>query len=96
MRATIRRYEAGTRETEELARAARLIASELSEVPGFVSFLALKGESSEITMISLFEDDHSPREADRLVWASVPARLPEALLGNPQIITGTVIFQRGL
>ncbi len=96
MYAAIRRYEGVTTETKELTQAARHLASGLSGAHGFVSFLIVEAEEGVLTTVSIFEDQHSLKDADLLVLASLPNHLAALLPESPQIITGEIISQRGL
>ena len=96
MNATIRRYAGVTGMTEELALAIRQLASSLSRAPGFVSFVVLEEETGVLATVSIFEDQPSLRDADGQVRASLPYTLAALLPDNPQVITGEIVFQRGM
>lgn len=96
MHATIRHYQGTASRDGELAQAVRHLATRLSQVPGFVSFLVLEAESDVIASISIFEDRESLAEADRLAVALLAEYLATVLPEYGQVTTGEVVFQRGL
>lgn len=96
MYATIRRYEAFTDRTEELAKAMREAASALSSTPGFVSFVMIEAETGVLATFGIFEDQDSLHEAEHVISASLSHHLSELLAGPAQVTTGEIIFQRGL
>jgi hypothetical protein len=72
------------------------MASCLGKARGFVSYALLEDGHGGLAMITFFEDRASLSEADREVGAS----LAQAVVGLPlepsHVISGEVLFQRGM
>ena len=96
MHATIRWYEGVVGTTEELAEAARQLASTLSQSRGFVSWVVLKAEAGVFATVSIFEDRTSLGQADQVAEASLLEQWGRLISEDPQVISGEIVFQRGL
>ena len=95
MYAAIRRHEGGA-STDELTRAGRVLAARLGAAPGFVACLLLETPDGRCTAISIFEDQASLEDGDRLVAAWLGAHVAAPGPDPPQLTAGEVIAQKGL
>jgi hypothetical protein len=95
--ATIHRYQAAGGEPGDWGRTWRALATHLSGVPGFVSFVVLEAGGGEYAAISFFDDATSLAAADGLVERWLAAHLgPSMGRSPPQCTTGEIVAQRGL
>ncbi|HBY45936.1 MAG TPA: hypothetical protein DEG70_06735 [Chloroflexi bacterium] len=94
MHATIHRYEGRIESPETLAGLTRGLASTLSEVPGFVVYLALEDDGKGFSALSVFEDAASRMAGDQIAECWLRDRL--ALPGQLSRVSGEVVAQRGL
>ena len=96
LHATMCRYDGVNGPIDEVVRAGRQLAAELSQAPGFVSYAVLDTGDGVLVSVTVFEDRSDLDAADQLVgeWA---AQHLAALLPHPsEVIAGEVIVQRGM
>jgi hypothetical protein len=96
MHATIRLYESVTSTTEECERLGRQTATCLGQAPGFVSYVLLENGRDVLATISFFEDRASLEDADRAVEAAIAQKSGASSAEPSRIISGEVLFQRGM
>lgn len=92
----IRSVRADAGGDEALVHASRTLASELSGMPGFVSFLLVEAEDGLLTSITIFEDRPGLLAADD---ATLRWMVGGKLLSGDQpgtLIAGEIVAQRGL
>lgn len=95
MHASIRRYEGISPAVSEIASAIKPLAGALSLAPGFISFAVLDGEAGVLATVSVFEDPAALDQADRLFDGAI-RRMAAIDPAKPRVISGKVVYQRGL
>ncbi len=96
MHATIRCYEGASGTSQELAQAERCLGSTIGRAPGLVACLVLEVGPSTLATVSIFEDEASLEAAERMVEVALVECLCELLPNRPEVITGEVVYQKGL
>jgi hypothetical protein len=96
MHATIWLYKLITGGTGEIEQVGRQIASSLGRAPGFVSYVLLEDGHGDLAMIGFFEDRAGLDEADRVVGRSLTQHPGAVRLAPSRVISGEVLFQRGM
>ena len=96
MHAVIRRYDYVAGTPDDLLRAYRVLATQLSRVAGFVSYAALHGGPGVLASISFFETEADLLAAERVIGAWEAEHRGALLPRPPQVTGGEVVVQRGL
>jgi hypothetical protein len=96
MYVTIRWYERVAGSVDDIARAARELAANLSHTPGFVSYALVDAGNGAFASVSVFERQDDLLGADPLVtrWTSLGAA--GLLSPAPESASGEVIAQKGI
>lgn len=95
MYAMVRQYVGVHMDANELDDALRQTALSLSDTPGFVSFLAVEAGADLLVTLTVFETQEALVEATASAetWPASPSQEP---LPVPEVMTGEIVFQRGL
>jgi hypothetical protein len=94
--ATICRYDQVSESIDEVMLTGQQLASELSRVPGFVSYALVDAGQGVLVSINVFEDRTDLEAADRIVAGWVAQHLGALLPHPPEVIAGEVVVQRGM
>lgn len=82
--------------SHERGRAGRNLATFLSEIPGFVAFVALDADAGRVAALCIFEDPAGTEAAGRTIEAWQREHRDIVGADSRRFATGEVIVQKGL
>ncbi len=92
MYAAIRRYHTDPDSVDEIARRVNEeFVDIISDMPGFVAYFALNAGQGEVGSVSVFEDQQSAEESNRVAEEWVNENLGELLPTPPDFAAGEVV-----
>ncbi len=92
MYAAIRRYHADPASVDEVARRVNEeFVDIISDMPGFVAYFALDAGQGEYGTVSIFEDQASAEESNRVAEEWANENLRELLPTPPEYAAGEVV-----
>jgi hypothetical protein len=95
MYAMIRSYPDPACPPAGVIRAGRRLAAVLDRAPGFLSCVILRSNNGRLAVLTLFESQANLEAVEPLAAGCVATRL-ESLSASTELLSGEVVFQRGL